>query len=295
MSMKIAYRTLLLVGLSLVLTACSLPFWPGRQADDQTTSPSTNVTPGEVAVINSDVIVTSPLSNETISSPLTVQGRTQLASGVIFFVIKDVTEQVMATSSVAVLDTGLNWNPYTATIEFPQPISQGGWLEVYTLQSQEEGLRDVVRLPVAFEQFKSPTVKVYFQNTEGDPNFTDCSVVYPVEREVTITDQTNLSSQLVDAALTNLLAGPTEADKNNGFISQLPVEGIRIQKIEVTQDPAGKSTVRVDFNQTLQRGVAGSCRVIGIRAQITETIKQFPGVDEVVISIDGKTEEILQP
>src|SRR3989344_1681162 len=117
--MKIASRSLLLVGLSLVLTACSLPAWPGRQADDRTTSPSTNVTPGEVAVINSDVIVTSPLSNETIASPLTIQGRTQLAGGAIFFVIKDIAEQVMATSSVAILDTGSNWNSYSATIEFP--------------------------------------------------------------------------------------------------------------------------------------------------------------------------------
>ena len=293
--MKIASRSLLLVGLSLVLTACSLPAWPGRQADDRTTSPSTNVTPGEVAVINSDVIVTSPLSNETIASPLTIQGRTQLAGGAIFFVIKDIAEQVMATSSVAILDTGSNWNSYSATIEFPQPVSQTGWLEVYSLQTQEEGLRDVVRLPVVFEQFKSPAVKVYFQNTEGDPNFTDCSIVHPVEREVTVTDQADLSSQLVNAALTNLLAGPTETDKKNGFISQLPAEGIRIQKIEVAQDAAGKNIIRVDFNQTLQTGVAGSCRVTGIRAQITQTIKQFPGVDDVVISIDGKTEDILQP
>ena len=295
MSIKIVFRSILLAGLALILTACSLPFWPGREADDRTTSPSTNVTPGEVAVINSDVIVTSPLSNETIKSPLTIQGRTQLDTGTIFFVIKDVAEQVMATSSVSILDTGSNWNPYTAAIEFPPPISQAGWLEVYSLQTQAEGLRDVVRLPVVFEQFKSPTVKIYFQNTEGDPNFTDCSIVYPVEREVTVTDQTNFSSQLVNAALNNLIAGPTETDKKNGFISQLPAEGIRIQKIEVAQDAAGKNIIRVDFNQTLQTGVAGSCRVTGIRAQITQTIKQFPGVDDVVISIDGKTEDILQP
>jgi len=35
--------------------------------------------------------------------------------------------------------------------------------------------------------------------------------------------------------------------------------------------------------------------VAAIRAQIRETLKQFPTVDEVIISIDGRTEDILQP
>jgi len=35
--------------------------------------------------------------------------------------------------------------------------------------------------------------------------------------------------------------------------------------------------------------------VTAIRAQITETLKQFPTVENVVISIDGRTEDILQP
>ena len=32
-----------------------------------------------------------------------------------------------------------------------------------------------------------------------------------------------------------------------------------------------------------------------IRVQITETLEQFPTVDSVIISIDGRTEDILQP
>jgi spore germination protein GerM len=45
----------------------------------------------------------------------------------------------------------------------------------------------------------------------------------------------------------------------------------------------------------LEFQVGGSCRVAAIRAQITDTLKQFPPVDEVIISIDDRTEDILQP
>lgn len=293
--MKTIPRLGLLVGLLLGLSACSLPFWPAQPAADEPATPAANVQPGQVAVINSDVIVTQPLSNDTISSPLTVEGRTKLTSGVIFLVIKDATEQIVATSSVAITDSGLSGSPYRGSITFSPPTSQNGWLEVYTMQSQAEGLRDVVRLPVIFNQFKSPTVKVFFHNSEGDPNFKDCSVVYPVEREVSVDNTADYSTQLVGAALTNLLAGPTKEDANNGFSSQLPTKDVKVQKVSFAKDPAGQGIVTVDFNQALQTGVAGSCRVIAIRSQITETLKQFPGVNQVVISIDGKTEDILQP
>ncbi|PIP22172.1 MAG: hypothetical protein COX38_02115, partial [Candidatus Nealsonbacteria bacterium CG23_combo_of_CG06-09_8_20_14_all_39_25] len=48
-------------------------------------------------------------------------------------------------------------------------------------------------------------------------------------------------------------------------------------------------------DEQLEFQVGGSCKVSAIRAQITQTLKQFPTVDEVVISINGRTEDILQP
>ena len=51
----------------------------------------------------------------------------------------------------------------------------------------------------------------------------------------------------------------------------------------------------VDFDKTLEQGVGGSCRVTAIRAQIEKTLQQFLEIDEVVISIDGRAGDILQP
>ncbi|MBU3925210.1 GerMN domain-containing protein, partial [Patescibacteria group bacterium] len=52
---------------------------------------------------------------------------------------------------------------------------------------------------------------------------------------------------------------------------------------------------KVDFDERLEFQAGGSCRVAAIRAEITETLKQFPTVNNVVISINGRTEDILQP
>ena len=54
-------------------------------------------------------------------------------------------------------------------------------------------------------------------------------------------------------------------------------------------------TAKVDFDETMEKGMGGSCRVSAIRAQITETLKQFSTVKDVIISVNGRTEDILQP
>jgi spore germination protein GerM len=45
----------------------------------------------------------------------------------------------------------------------------------------------------------------------------------------------------------------------------------------------------------MQYEVGGSCRVSGIRNQIIQTLKQFPTIKNVVISVEGNSEEALQP
>ena len=51
----------------------------------------------------------------------------------------------------------------------------------------------------------------------------------------------------------------------------------------------------MDFSRELNDGVAGSCKVMAIRSQITQTLKQFSEIKGVVISVDGEAEEVLQP
>ncbi len=125
-------------------------------------------------------------------------------------------------------------------------------------------------------------VKIYFNNDRLDPQVS-CDKVFPVEREISGTQA------VARAALEQLLKGPTPQEEEEGFFTSIN-QGVKIQDLTIEN-----GTARVDFDGQLQFQVAGSCRVAAIRAQITETLKQFPTVDDVLISIDGETEEILQP
>lgn len=125
-------------------------------------------------------------------------------------------------------------------------------------------------------------LKVFFSNNELDPEIS-CNQVFPVEREV---DKTQAVAK---AALTELLAGIKPEESEAGFFTSLN-QNIKIQSLSIENGIA-----KVDFNKQLETGIGGSCRVSAIRAQIVATLKQFPSVDEVIISIDGRTEDILQP
>ena len=135
-------------------------------------------------------------------------------------------------------------------------------------------------VPVKFGE--TMMVQAFFNNDELDPEFS-CNKVFPVERRVFKTQAP------ARAALTELLNGITQAEEKLGFFTSIN-KGVSIEKLTI-----GNGTAFVEFDEQLEYQVGGSCRVSAIRAQITETLKQFSTVDNVVISINGRTEEILQP
>jgi spore germination protein GerM len=129
---------------------------------------------------------------------------------------------------------------------------------------------------------ETTTVRAFFLNDTLDPEVT-CTEVFPVDREVPKTGAVGR------AALDELLAGLTEAERTLGYSTALP-DGVAVNRLAIED-----GTAYADFDATLERGAGGSCRVAAIRWQIIETLKQFPTVHEVVISIDGNSEDILQP
>jgi spore germination protein GerM len=127
------------------------------------------------------------------------------------------------------------------------------------------------------------TLRVFFGNRSTDPGSLYCERAYPALREVAKTDAP------ARAALLELLAGPTEAEKAQGFVTSIN-QGVTLKSLVIEEGVAS-----ADFSARLGEGVGGSCWVSAIRAQITETLKQFPSVENVLISIEGESEYILQP
>lgn len=71
-----------------------------------------------------------------------------------------------------------------------------------------------------------------------------------------------------------------------------PDWGVRVQLIGFTLDGG---TATVNLSRELNAYGGGSARVQAIRGQITQTLLQFPAVDQVVIAVEGQTEGVLQP
>lgn len=132
----------------------------------------------------------------------------------------------------------------------------------------------------AFEWEKE--VNIYFPNFEMG-SVEDCSQVFPVERMVPNAE--NLGPASIDA----LLKGPTREERENAFITLINADSL-MQKFELKG-----GTAYIDFNSPFNQGIAGSCTVIAIRSQIENTLLELPGIESVIISVDGETEGILEP
>jgi hypothetical protein len=106
------------------------------------------------------------------------------------------------------------------------------------------------------------------------------------------------------AALEDLLWGPPPPNLA-GFTTAIPTpqevlsypgrqpdwgQRVMLRKLTIVDGVA-----TADFSREMQAYGGGSLRVTLIRQQITQTLVQFPTVNEVVIAIEGQTESVLQP
>ena len=123
---------------------------------------------------------------------------------------------------------------------------------------------------------------VFMANDQLDPEVS-CQKVFPVERQVPI------SPKIAEAAINELLKGVTVEEKADGYATLIN-DGVKLNSISVENGVA-----KVDFDGRIEEATGGSCRVGMISRQIRETLLQFGTVQEVVISVEGRTEDILQP
>ncbi len=88
-------------------------------------------------------------------------------------------------------------------------------------------------------------------------------------------------------ALNELLEGPTQEETEEGYSTAIP-EGTSLHSVYTEE-----GITYADFSEELD--ASGSATVTMIRDQVEKTLLQFEDVNEVVISIEGETEGILQP
>lgn len=224
-----------------------------------------------------EIIILSPTNEEVLLEPkIRVRGYARTTEGLLYFKIntteKGIIEMPEGAGKYSYFEKDINLSNLDLSGEIGKKII----FSIYE-KSLNDG-SEINKISLTLE-IGSKNIFLYFSNIKFDPDMIDCSKVYPVSREVHM-----LTTPLDVMHL--LLQGPTEEEKEKGYTSPIP-EGVKINEISISDGIA-----KIDFSN-LNPG--GSCRVAAIRAEITETLKQFPEVKEVIISVDGNIEEALQP
>ncbi len=236
-----------------------------------------------------DIVVLTPQPNEIIKSPLEVRGE---ARGMWFFEANLRVNLLDSEGTIIVATNGMaegewmtsDFVPFKAIVDFPTPKTLTGILRI--LNDNPSGLPENEKsfnVPVKFSKTISETasVKMFFSNSKF-PNGVDCNETYELTRIIPKTQA------VAEAAINQLILGVTDSEKQKGYFTSIP-QGVKLQKITLD-----KGILKVDFSEELDK-TGGSCRVTAIRSQIIQTGKQFPTVKDVIISINGRTEDILQP
>lgn len=176
------------------------------------------------------------------------------------------------------------FGPFEKQINFnapPQDIVYG-YLEVFAYSAKDGSIIDKVTVPVYFQANDTMVLDVYFSHSAPAGMPGECSYVQTVERHMQAT------SGVARAVIENMLQGPTNQEEAEGFFSGIP-EGTELNSISIEDGIA-----YVDFSSELNM-TAGSCGVAGVISMIESNLLQFDTVDDVVISVEGETEAILQP
>lgn len=247
------------------------------------------MTPEDTRLLDPMIRVQSPTPGQAVQSPLVITGQ---ARGTWFFeasfpvrlVKKDGTEIASGIATAQSDWMTQEFVPFSATLTFASDVEQEA--ELVLMKDNPSGLPendDERRMPVRVMNQNTMAVKIFLGSSVLNPNAMDCSLVYPLVRIV------EKSQAVGRAALEELLKGASQAEKEQGYFSSLN-SGVALESLKIENRVAYAA-----FDEALEQAVGGSCRVSAIRAQIVETLKQFSGVDSVVISIDGRTEDILQP
>lgn len=232
-----------------------------------------------------------PKAGTEVNFPFTVSGQARVFENMFSLrLVEQGTRKLLYQSSVYANASDIGqFGTFEKEINYlsAKPASKDVILEVYDNSAKDGSEIDVVSMPLKLNLGETSTVKVFFGKHDADCGPTiecvyDCNVVFPFNRVIVKTDAP------ARRALELLLEGPSLADDPTVFTSMNT--GVKIQSLVISNGIA-----RADFDEQLEFQMGGSCRVAAISSQIRETLKQFPTVKDVIISINGRTEDILQP
>lgn len=286
-------KQLLFAGVIILLLVIFVSYWVGRQASFVPGGDvGRNVTPtpsgsqlSRPSAEQGNIVVSAPQANTVVSLPISVTGQARVFENQFMYRVRNEGDGKILLEQSAYAkspDTG-QYGPFQISItSLPAAAEKNVLLEAFDYSAKDGTEIDTVRVPLVVDTTNTVLVTAYFMDQQA-PAGQECTSTIPVERRIKKTPS------IANAALRELLKGPMVVEKESGATTNIPV-GVTLQKLTITDGIA-----HADFSRQLEEQVGGSCRVTAIRQQITDTLLQFPSVKKVIISIDGRTADILQP
>lgn len=233
--------------------------------------PTTTTIKAETIKLNdlTKIVLSSPKTSVTITSPLIVEGFAKTADQKIYWRIKDINNAVQLSGSNFVGGDGKNYTSFRVEIYLPTLDANGFTLEVFSKQQQTEiGL---VSLPLNLLSTNKSELQIFFANNQKNTAGT-CDAVFPVTRTVAETSATGR------AALIELLNGTNNDEKYQGYRSSLPID-TTITSFVIS---GGAATIKVSGNLDY----LSACEKQRAMEQIKQTLLQIDLVDEVEIQTE---------
>ena len=248
-------------------------------ANENINAANLNIAPD---VAKSNIMIRYPQDGSVVGLPLKIQGEGREFESVVRYRVKTEKGIILADGSMQADATDVGrFGQFFISLPLDLTSITKATVETFANSPKDGAEIDKVTNNVTID----PTLRsleVYFSNTQSDPK-AECEKVVPAIRSIAKVEK------IGTASLEELLKGPNNEEKTFGFATLIPTNA-KLQTFTI------EGTVgRPDFTAELDKDVAGSCRVLAIRAQIEKTILQFSTIESVIISIEGRTEDILQP
>ena len=247
--------------------------------NENTNAANLNIAPD---VAKSNIAVRYPQDGAIVGLPLKIQGEGREFESVIRYRVKTEKGVILADGSMQAdaPDIG-RFGQFFVSLPLDLTSITKATVETFANSPKDGAEIDKVTRSATIDP-NLRALEIYFGNSQSDPKG-ECEKVIPAVRSIAKVEK------IGTAALQELLKGPTDGEKALGFLTSLPVDA-KLQTFTI-EGAEG----RPDFTTELDKGIAGSCRVLAIRAQIEKTILQFSTIESVRISIEGRAEDILQP
>ena len=229
-------------------------------------------------VVEKNLIIETPSDSANVNATFTINGRAKKSATPISVIVKDENGSVLVQTSSPIVITdsaSSGYGRFSANVALPDAYLGATLIELTWTDSQPGGQSETIVRKVVVGKSDALSIKVYFVSSTGV-----CTSVVAQPRSLS----TMGSVSIYQASLTALFVGPTASEKLQGYSTVLASNG-KVKSIAVD----GNGILTVDFSGSIVAGtVADACRIGTAKAQIMQTLAQFPEVRTVIITVKGK-------